>query len=299
MKSYINIYMYTSIIFYVDDIMVMSLFMLQLVRTPDTLSLGLLFLQTASEELACPRSDLITTQRREQLIMLMQQNVSTILSALIQILDSIVDKQLHSVTPTPPPSPNVSPIKQSLVRVTPPPSSLPLSSASPAAPVSHTSSPFGTPSSSVPQGLSQSPHLLGTPTTALTPPKANPFSTRNSPYVPLDSQTEEICSLALQCLAHLFSWMSLSSLITPSILDTIFHFANLGCDSGGDSTDNSGNLGSLAMDCVNELLVRNCVPREFEAFLMKLFENSFSLLQHLTGESERGISCNFSLLDDR
>ena len=93
--------------------------------------------------------------------------------------------------------------------------------------------------------------------------------------------------------------MSLSSLITPNILDTIFHFANLGCDSMDDLTENSGNLGSLAMDCVNELLVRNCVPREFEAFLMKLFENSFSLLQRLTGETERGIAYNFSQLDDR
>ena len=93
--------------------------------------------------------------------------------------------------------------------------------------------------------------------------------------------------------------MPLSSVITPSILDTIFHFASLGCDSAADATDNSGNLGSLAMDCVNELLVKNCVPREFEAFLMKLFEKSFVLLQRLTGESERGISCNFSQLDDR
>ena len=93
--------------------------------------------------------------------------------------------------------------------------------------------------------------------------------------------------------------MPLSSTITPSILDTIFHFASLGCDSAADVTDNSGNLGSLAMDCVNELLVKNCVPREFEAFLMKLFEKSFVLLQTLTGESERGIACNFSQLDDR
>ena len=269
---------------------------LQLVRTPDSLSLGLLFLQTASEELACPRSDLITSQRRDQLNLLMQQNVSTILTALMQILDSIVEKQLHSVTPTPPPSPNISPVKHSsCARVaTPPPSS--------SAPTSHASSPFGTPTTAS-QGLSHSPHLLATPTTTtpltLTPTKAPPLLSRNALYVPLDSQTEEVCSLALHCLAHLFSWMSLSSLITPSILDTIFHFANLGCDSGGDSTDNSGNLGSLAMDCVNELLVRNCVPREFEAFLMKLFENCFSLLQHLTGETERGISCNFSLLDDR
>lgn len=244
--------------------------------------------------------------------MLMQQNVSTILAALMQILDSIVDKQLHSVTPTPPPSPNVSPIKQIItggISQTPP---HPTSS-------QHTValSPFGTPTSAS-QGLAHSPHLLATPTSSLTltPPKAThttsltltpPNTTptiassrrRTIPFVPLDSHTEEICSLSLRCLAHLFSWMSLSSLITPSILDTIFHFANLGCDSGGDCTDNSGNLGSLAMDCVNELLVRNCVPREFEAFLMKLFENSFSLLQHLTGETERGESCNFSLLDDR
>lgn len=93
--------------------------------------------------------------------------------------------------------------------------------------------------------------------------------------------------------------MLLSSTITPGVLDTIFHFASLGCDSAADVTDNSGNLGSLAMDCVNELLVKNCVPQEFEAFLMKLFEKSFALLQRLTRETERGISCNFSQLDDR
>ena len=222
--------------------------------------------------------------------MLMQQNVSTILTTLMQILDSIVDKQLHSVTPTPPPSPNVSPIKQAGARgssLTPPP------------PIPHATSPFGTPTSASQQSLARSPHLLATPTLSLTPVKASPLVARNAPCVPLDSQTEEICSLALRCLAHLFSWMSLSSLITPNILDTIFHFANLGCDSMDDLTENSGNLGSLAMDCVNELLVRNCVPREFEAFLMKLFENSFSLLQRLTGETERGIAYNFSQLDDR
>ena len=93
--------------------------------------------------------------------------------------------------------------------------------------------------------------------------------------------------------------MPLSSNITPNILDTIFHFASLGCDSIADITETSGSLGSLAMDCIIELLLKNCVPREFEAFLMKLFEKSFLLLQRLTGESERGISCDFSKLDDR
>jgi hypothetical protein len=119
------------------------------------------------------------------------------------------------------------------------------------------------------------------------------------PYLPLDSRAEETCVLSLKALSHLFSWMPLSNVITPSILDTIFHFAGLGCDSISDVTENAGNLGSLAMDSVNELLVKNCVPREFEAFLLKLFEKSFCLLQKLTGVTERGVACDFSKLDDR
>ena len=93
--------------------------------------------------------------------------------------------------------------------------------------------------------------------------------------------------------------MPLSSNITPQVLDTIFYFASLGCESAEDSSDVAGLLGSLAMDCVIELLVKNCVPREFEAFLMKLFDKSFSLLQRLTGVTERGEPINFLHLDER
>lgn len=93
--------------------------------------------------------------------------------------------------------------------------------------------------------------------------------------------------------------MPLSSNITPNVLDTVFYFASLGCDSADDSSDVAGQLGSLAMDCVIELLVKNCVPREFEAFLMKLFDKSFSLLQRLTGVTERGEPISFQHLDDR
>lgn len=257
----------------------MLYFPTQLIRTSETTPLGLAFLLTASEELGCPRSDLITTSRKEELALLLQQQVPTILSVLIHILESVAEKQRHSVTPTPPSSPNVSPIKP---------------------PISSGSSPLAVsspPHPHLPRSLFSTTHSLTPPLPAHTHPA--PIVAGNAPYAPLDSRTEEICILSLECLSHLFSWMSLSSVITPSILDTIFHFASLGCDSAADVTENSGHLGSLAMDCINELLVKNCVPREFEAFLMKLFEKSFSLLQRLTGESERGISCNFSRLDDR
>ena len=52
------------------------------------------------------------------------------------------------------------------------------------------------------------------------------------------------------------------------------------------------------MDCVNELLVKNCVPQEFELFLMKLFDQSFGLLQRLTNGIE-GEGNDFARLDDR
>lgn len=257
---------------------------LQLVRSPETTSLGLSLLNTASEELATPNSDLLTSHRKDELSILMQQQVPTILSVVMNILEVVAEKQRHSVTPTPPPSPNVSPIKN-VVNTPPHPS---------------TPSPFTTPTRPLPLSSPVQSHLLSVPgSLATTPTRLGPIVAGNAPYAPLDSKTEEICSLALKCLSHLFSWMSLSSVITPTILETMFHFASLGCDSGTDITENSGNLGSLAMDCINELLIKNCVPKEFEAFLMKLFEKSFSLLQRLTEESDRGITCNFSKLDDR
>lgn len=47
---------------------------------------------------------------------------------------------------------------------------------------------------------------------------------------PLDPESETVASLALNCLTHLFSWIPLSSLITPHLLNTIFLFASLGAD---------------------------------------------------------------------
>lgn len=280
---------------------------MQLLVNVGTSSLGLTFVLTMSEELACPSSDYITSKRREELGVLMKQQVPTLLSLLINTLDAIAEKQRQTVTPTPPPSPNPSPLKQMGRGAESSLAGSPLASQYQQHQQQHTpsSSPFTTPTSS---STHHHHHHLRIPTitvTAGTPTGASSslssLSLGNTviPYLPLDPKSEETCVLALKCLAHLFSWMPLSNIITPPILDTIFHFAGLGCDSISDATENAGNLGSIAMDSVNELLVKNCVPREFEAFLLKLFEKSFCLLQKLTGESERGVACDFSKLDDR
>ena len=135
---------------------------------------------------------------------------------------------------------------------------------------------------------------------------------------PLDNDSAQLCELALSCLAHYFSWVPLSNTITPNLLSTIFHFAAFGCEvrsgyrcsggggGGGGGTGGGGggtgnlssgaggghhggsntqSLGVLAMNCINELLSKNCVPQEFEDFLLQMFQQTFFLLQRLTKES--------------
>ena len=109
----------------------------------------------------------------------------------------------------------------------------------------------------------------------------------------------EVCEQAFRCLGHMFTWVPLSSLITPAILEVIFRYAYLGCHGNSEVGGDHGSLlGSLAMDCVNELLVKNCIPRDFESFLMKFFDQSFSLLHKLTRD-EGGVKKDFSRLDDQ
>ncbi|KAM8779604.1 exportin-6 [Rhynchonycteris naso] len=218
---------------------------LQLIQSPVTTPLGLIMLKTTSEELACPREDL-SVARKEELRKLLLDQVQTVLGLLTGILETVWDK--HSVTAaTPPPSP--------------------------------TSGESG-------DLLS---NLLQSPSSA---------KLLNQPIPILDAESEYVCSLALECLAHLFSWIPLSASITPSLLTTIFHFARFGCDirtrkmaSVNGSSQNCvlgqerGRLGVLAMSCINELMSKNCVPMEFEEYLLRMFQQTFYLLQKITKDN--------------
>ncbi|XP_023654269.1 exportin-6 [Paramormyrops kingsleyae] len=242
---------------------------LQLIQAPAMAPLGLVLLKTTSEELACPREDL-SVARKEELRKLLLEQVPTVLSLLTGILQTIWDK--HSViAATPPPSP--------------------------------TSGDTG--------------ELLGSLL-------QESYCTKqlSQPVPRLDQDSLQLCSLALECLAHLFSWIPLSASITPSLLATIFHFARFGCDlrpstdlkiksgpavysssssSNGPSSTSSAQvngssvrdvdpgdqarLGVLAMTCVNELMSKNCVPLDFEEYLLRMFQQTFFLLQKLTREN--------------
>ncbi len=109
-----------------------------------------------------------------------------------------------------------------------------------------------------------------------------------------------ILNSSLNCINHLLSWIPLSADLPPiKLVNIIFQYASLGCLSGSDSSGECGELGALAMDCINELLIKNCVPNELEIFLTRLYEHSFNLLQQLTTTVPGGRNIDFARLDDR
>ncbi|XP_036369999.1 exportin-6-like isoform X2 [Octopus sinensis] len=68
--------------------------------------------------------------------------------------------------------------------------------------------------------------------------------------------------------------------------------SNGGGGAGIVAPANTQSLGVLAMNCINELLSKNCVPQEFEDFLLQMFQQTFFLLQRLTKESTLNTSGN-------
>lgn len=120
---------------------------------------------------------------------------------------------------------------------------------------------------------------------------------------PLDEASQQLSAAVLTCLAHYFTWAPLSTTLTPQLLSTVFHFAAFGCEgktsrsstgatSTGSYSTQTPYLGVLSMNCINELLSKNCVPQEFEDFLLQMFQQTFYLLQKLTKESSTNSSGN-------
>ncbi|XP_014672669.1 PREDICTED: exportin-6-like isoform X2 [Priapulus caudatus] len=223
---------------------------MQLVQQPQTMVLGLILIKTTSEEMISPREDL-SVSRKEELRKLLLDQMAIILGNLTVILESTLEKHRHLATATPPPSPS----RDSDSR-----DSLSMFSTSPL----H--------SDDVLSKMFKSLH------------KDNLES-----LPPLDADSQSVCMLVLECLSHLFSWIPLSAMITSNLLAAIFHFASFGCEPNLSSCKGT-ELGVLAMTCINEIMAKNCVPADFEEFLLQMFQQTFQLLQRLTRENTSNVS---------
>jgi len=91
------------------------------------------------------------------------------------------------------------------------------------------------------------------------------------------NESKLITKAIFDALLSYFSWISLSELLTPSLLDILFKYLRL----------DTNNI--PALECLNEILSKNCVPKEFEEFLMRIFHQIFSLLTDITANQGSNI----------
>jgi hypothetical protein len=85
-----------------------------------------------------------------------------------------------------------------------------------------------------------------------------------------------------ETILHLFSWIPLNEILQPAQLDTIFKYIQL-----NDATS------LLAFECVNEVMSKNYVPKQFEQFLLQIFTQVFILLQKVTAVDLSKLNSDF------
>eukprot|EP01132_Coremiostelium_polycephalum_P005080 gene5080-6324_t len=88
-----------------------------------------------------------------------------------------------------------------------------------------------------------------------------------------NTQTKTLTTAAFDALLSYFSWIPLNELLTPALLDILFKYLRLEMN------------GTPALICLNEILSKNCVPKGFEEFLMRIFHQIYSLLTDITNTS--------------
>lgn len=175
-------------------------------------------LQITSEEFISPREDLNTVRKQELRSLLLEQAEAT-LSRIVAILDAIMQKLKSTTsTSTPPPSPNHSSSFSS-------PCISPSNNRSTSPFQGIAESNIGTQKSWLPSGSFKQDQLVVPPV--------------------LDLVSEEIVVAALSCLNHFFTWMPLSTVLSPSLISKFFLYAGYGCSalSNGRSSQKSNEIG--------------------------------------------------------
>src|SRR5690349_16838842 len=105
----------------------------------------------------------------------------------------------------------------------------------------------------------------------------------------MDLDSLRISAQCLICLAQAFTWIPANQYhhINNSLLASVFVFATFGCNSKRDNNypNDISHLGILAMNCINEIMSKNCAPGSATDFLYQLFQNTFRLLQSMIKEN--------------
>lgn len=226
---------------------------LDLLQSGNTMSLALMLLKTAIEELTVSRDDLCA-QRKQELNKLLQLEMGRILLSLTNVMEVILDKHFHCnfLTATPPPSPSQSPTQDS--------------------------------------NLSRGDILCNAFELSLSRGLLQTIPDMDSESLQLSSQV--LLSLAqLMAFMPLSLYHQISDSLLAAIFVFATFGCNNSQDMSYNKVS-SVRLGVLAMNCINEIMSKSSTTIETNEFIFNMFKNTFHLLQKLTKTNDINTQCS-------
>ncbi|KAM9990317.1 hypothetical protein ACTFIY_006366 [Dictyostelium cf. discoideum] len=93
-----------------------------------------------------------------------------------------------------------------------------------------------------------------------------------------NAESKNLTKAVFDALLSYFTWVPLSDLLVPSLFDILFKYLRLDKNS------------IPALECLNEIVSKNLVPKGFESFLMRIFHQVYSLLTDIVSNGGQQIN---------
>ena len=90
---------------------------------------------------------------------------------------------------------------------------------------------------------------------------------------------KSLISECLQTLNQMLSWISLANNLNNPLVMTLLSYCHVpSCVAGQPYQPGDDSLSLLAMDCVNEIMAKKCVPKDVETFLLTIYNHTMAMI---------------------
>ena len=77
----------------------------------------------------------------------------------------------------------------------------------------------------------------------------------------------------------MFTWIPLANNLNNQLVMTLLNYCHVpSCANGQAYQPGDDSLSLLAMDCINEIMSKKCVPKDVETFLVTIFHHSMAMI---------------------
>ena len=95
----------------------------------------------------------------------------------------------------------------------------------------------------------------------------------------LQKYEKSLISECLQTLTQMLTWIPLANNLNNQLVMILLSYCQIpSCANGQTYQPGDDSLSLLAMDCLNEIMAKKCVPKDTQSFLVTIFHHSMTMI---------------------